>query len=207
MLRKVVASPTCSLKSEMHPRRSTLTIKYSGDIIKLYFNDTEKYAGLLIMPALCKLVRTFRVSLEATLTLAKAPRAPTGNLRRKQQISTPRTDEHSVRIVVYGMSSEKHDVGRFLADVGLHLQHPLTTECEVHTQYDNPHYLVRPGASMPKPERLSLAEDDEEIEDQTARVMDETTKSRVLHVFDLADSPQYFATVEPSHRLKSHLME
>lgn len=41
------------------------------------------------------------------------------------------------------------------------LQHPFANEVLPGAEYDNPHYLLRPGAEMPKIEDLSLGSDDE----------------------------------------------
>ncbi|KAK9423111.1 hypothetical protein SUNI508_04405 [Seiridium unicorne] len=203
----IVATPSSSLKSESHPKRSSVTIKYSGDIMKLYSKETDTYEGILIIPALCKLVRAFQVHLEATLILANGSLSSTGKSRKKPHQSRPSTEEHSVRVVVYGVGSEKAEVGRFLSNADLHLQHPLATECDCQAEYDNPHYLVRPGASMPHLEDLSLDEADQGTKDQADNVMEETMKSRVLHVFDLADAHQYSTVIEPSPKLQSPLME
>ncbi|KAK9774330.1 putative Helicase C-terminal domain-containing protein [Seiridium cardinale] len=183
----IVATPSSSLKSESHPKRSSVTIKYSGNIMKLYSKETDTYAGILIIPALCKLVRAFQVHLEATLILAKGSLSSTGKSRKKPHQSKSSTEQHSARVVVYG--------------------HPLATECDRQAEYDNPHYLVRPGALMPQLEDLSLDEADQGTKDQADNAMEETMKSRVLHVFDLADAHQYSTAVEPSPKLQSPLME
>ncbi|KAK6073666.1 transcription termination factor 2 (SNF2 family domain-containing protein) [Seiridium cupressi] len=203
----IVATPSSSLKSESHLKRSSVTIKYCGNIMKLYSKETDTYEGILIIPALCKLFRAFQVHLEATLILAKGSLSSTGKSRKKPHQSRPSTEKDSVRVVVYGVSSEKDEVGRFLSNADLHLQHPLATECDCQAEYDNPHYLVRPGASMPELEDLSLDEADQGTKDQADNVMEETMKSRVLHVFDLADAHQYSTAVEPSPKLQSPLME
>jgi hypothetical protein len=59
--------------------------------------------------------------------------------------------EYSLRIAIHGLLEDKKVIGDAFSKAELFLQHPFESEVLAGAAYDNPHYLLRPGASMPKP--------------------------------------------------------
>ncbi|RYP15859.1 hypothetical protein DL765_005473 [Monosporascus sp. GIB2] len=53
---------------------------------------------------------------------------------------------------------DKGDIANPLSDAGLFFQHPALDEYDPGVPYFNPHLLLRPGAEMPKIERLSISD-------------------------------------------------
>ena len=179
-----------------------MTIKASGDILKLYFQDSNKYAGIVTLPILCKLLQDFTVQLKATLMSSESR----PNVGSRKQKAKP-VKEYSLHIVVYGIESERSAVGSLLSGADLFFQHPSAAECPRHVRYCNPHYLLRPGSEMPKLEDLSLTTDVRSS--RQLEQLDEVNMARLLRIFDCADvdGSQISVSVDPSSRLRSRLMD
>ncbi|KAI0379622.1 SNF2 family N-terminal domain-containing protein [Hypomontagnella monticulosa] len=198
----IVTTPISSANDEKEPKNFPVNIKPFGDILKLYFRDSDKYAGILNIPALCKLLEDPKTSIRLDATL-HVPKSKSNAAKRKGDQSNS-TSERSVRIVVYGIKSERIAIGNILSDADLYLQHPFATECDQGVEYHNPHYLVRPGGSMPRLEDLSL-DGNMPAKDQS-NVLDEITKSQIFRVFDSADGLGASVHTSQSPRLRSPLM-
>jgi hypothetical protein len=180
-----------------------VTISPWADVMKLSFQDSKKYAGILSLPALCKLQEEFTIEYTAKMEALKCrnnPRAGTGKATLPNS-----THDCLVRIVVYGVKSEGYAVSKLLSDAGLYLQHPKTTELYRHIDYWNPHYLLRPDSQIPKLEALSISADSNNV--AATDTLDEAYKSCFIQIFNSADGPITPLNARPSPRLKSILKE
>lgn len=177
-------------------------IRPCRDILKLYFQDSNKYAGLLALPALCSLLDNFLVKFGATLIASPPKPSPTRVRDTKSRFTS---HESSVRIIIYGLKSEKFAVGELLSNASLYLQHPSATECGTDAEYCNPHYLVRPGCQLPALEELVISSDTRTKE--ASGTLDEVEKSRLLRLFDSTDDFGVASKLIASPRLRSTLKE
>ena len=177
-------------------------IRPCGDILKLYFKNTNKYAGLLALPALCSLLHSYLVEFSATLIAS--PSKPS-KIRVRNTKTGSATYECSVRIIVYGLKSEKSAVGQLLSNASLYLQHPSATECGIDAEYCNPHYLVRPECQLPELEELSISSATRTKE--ASETLNEAEKSKLLRVFDSTDDFGVASQLVASPRLRSTLKE
>ena len=172
-----------------------------GKFIKLTFQSTKKYAGMLNYPVLCALLKDFNVRLSATLTSSES------RLSEKSDNQKAKSDKKlTVRIVVYGIEREKSVIANLLSDADLFLQHPTDAECGRHRKYVNPQYLLRPGTNMPRLENLSLMADARSL--IQSEKLDEVDLARLSRIFDCAELglSDPMVTTEPSPRLQSTLM-
>ncbi|KAI1640419.1 hypothetical protein F4809DRAFT_590021 [Biscogniauxia mediterranea] len=199
----VTATPIISSHGCSFGKLEAVKLKACGTILKMYYEITGKYAGILAMPALCDLLESYTIKLRGHLATAKPEKLLPGAGRGKAKPN--RVPEYSLRIAVYGLFVEKNAVCKFLSDSELYLQHPSGTECDLSVDYFNPHYLVRPGGEMPRLEELSLDEHGEQAE--PTRTLDDTTKGRLLRMFDQADGGEVEVDANPSSRLQTPLME
>jgi hypothetical protein len=180
-----------------------VNIVASGDILKLYFQDSNKYAGLLLLPVLSQILEEFTVSLTATLT---APQSRQGQNTNKDKIrSLSPSQECSVRIIVNGLICEKNAVSDLLSGAGLYLQHPSPSEYDRRVEYFNPQYLLRPGSQMPKLEELMIASGVGSLAMPDS--LDEADKSLLMRIFDSANAIGAVLRAEPSTRLRTTLKE
>ncbi|KAI3336984.1 hypothetical protein HD806DRAFT_528566 [Xylariaceae sp. AK1471] len=201
----ITATPTSSSNDSLldKPAASEVKLIPCGDMFKMYYEDTRKYAGLLALPALRDLLATYQTKLKGYLSMVKQNTLVPGGRKGKANPHCAR--EYSLRILVYGLWHDKNAVGEFLSDSGLFLQHPTGAECDLNINYFNPHYLVRLGGEMPRIEELSLEEDDQSAE--STSIMDDVAKNRLLRMFDHADGAEAVVDVRPSSRLQTPLME
>ncbi|KAF6803820.1 transcription termination factor 2 (SNF2 family domain-containing protein) [Colletotrichum musicola] len=68
----------------------------------------------------------------------------------------------------------------------------------------NPHYLARPGAGMPRLDELHISSS-KDSDAKSAGILDETSKARLMRVFDSADDEGITPTATASPRLRSSL--
>ena len=172
-----------------------MNLRVSENFLKLYYEESNKYAGLLVSPSLTRLIQEFSVTLFATL-------CPSKSQKNRKPGSTPR--ECPIQIVIYGFLAEKMSVGNLLSEGGLFLQHPI--EYDKRVEYINPQYLVRPGSRMPKFESGAFAAGSSSTS-STEEVLDEISKNQLLQVFNSASGPNLFSKVKPSPRLQASLQE
>ncbi len=191
-------------------RATALTVALLGNVLKLSFQDTGKYAGLITSEPLGRLVSDFSVSLTARILPAERQleRRSKNNEKKAKGIesgSKKNTDslDAPVRVLVHGLMAEKDVVARFLSDHDLFFQHPFQDELDSSVPYFNPHYLLRPGAEMPDIGRLSLLSGST---DRTpVEALSDVAKAQLMRVFDVAYDPGESITAKPSLRLKTAL--
>lgn len=177
--------------------------KACGDMLKVSFQDSNKYAGLINSPVLAMLSKNRHIQLNAVLIASLHKQDRVSKKTKTHEVCSSR--ECPVRIIVYGLACERVAVGSLLSDAGLYLQHPSLRERDRSVKYVNPHYLLRPGADMPELEELSIKPDSEA--QKSADSLDEVKKSRLIRIFDLANEVEGPLMVEPSHRLRFTLQE
>ncbi len=192
-----------AFESSSGMKQVPVSIAAYGDMLKLFFQDSKKYAGLLNSPALSVLLENRHIQLDATLIAPPDKKNQGSKKVREQKTSSPR--ECPVRIIVYGLASERIAVGNILSDADLYLQHPSPCEYDRHVEYINPHYLLRPGSQMPELEDLSI--NSASGAQKPSEPLDEVNRSRFIRIFDLANEVGGPLTVKPSHRLRSILQE
>ncbi|KDN66250.1 hypothetical protein CSUB01_06765 [Colletotrichum sublineola] len=180
-------------------------LRPSANFLKIYFEDTTKYAGIVTMPALSRLLTEFTTKLDAMLI--STPRDPQTEVTReegKYANECHSNSQASLRIVVYGTMEESSKVGRLLSDSDLYLQHPRASECHMDAEYFNPHFLLRPGFRMPRLEELDIPSNNADTT-YSSTILDETNKNRLMRIFDSAHDDGITPTVAPSSRLRSFL--
>jgi hypothetical protein len=167
-----------------------LIMKISGDNLECYIGNRATYLGFIECSLLVQLVQTFSVTLTATVEVAE-PRKKATTIR-----------ELPVSMVVYGYLKDRKTVGALLADKDLALQHPRDYDNSV--EYNNPHYLVRPGSRMPN---INCNPSSSLTKPVKNEVLDECEKSRLLRAFDSANGLGLHCRISPSPRLRSILKE
>jgi len=171
--------------------------------MKLSFQDSGKYAGILALTSLNKLQEEFSINYAANMIASGSRKSQRAASIKATMLNS--AHDCSVRITVYGVKSEGKYVGQLLSDAGLYLQHPSAAELYRHVDYWNPHYLLRPGSQMPKLETLSIYPDAKDV--TTTDSMDEAHKSRFMQIFNSANDPNSHLNPTSSPRLKSRLKE
>ncbi|KAK5192058.1 hypothetical protein LTR99_006592 [Exophiala xenobiotica] len=155
-----------------------------GDQLKIYFQDTGKYAGLISVPALTRIHSDFKVKLTAHLVATNdKPGKTSGKGGRTGSISR----ECQVRVVVHGFKKEAVTIGALLSDAELFFQQPSMEECGRDIEYCNPHYLLRPGAYMPTMEDLSISPQSDLT--PSGEALQEAEKSKFMRKFEDAGNP------------------
>ena len=200
-----ILTKTVSSTESRNEKATALTVALLGNVLKLSFQDTGKYAGLITSEPLGRLVSDFSVSLTARILQAEhqPEKRPKGIEKRSKKNVDSLQVEVPVRVLVHGLMVEKDAVARFLSDHDLFFQHPFQDELHSSVPYFNPHYLLRPGAEMPDLGRLSLLSGST---DRTpAELLSDVDKAQLMRVFNLAYDPGEFITAKPSPRLKTAL--
>lgn len=196
---------TNALSSFNGGQRSDLvpvTMQRFGDMIKLYFQDSHKYAGLIVTPILGKILDDFSVKCVASVVASSSQ--PCQARYQKNGKDLTRQKECSVRIVMYGLKHEESIIGDLLSDSSLFLQQPSAAECDRNIIYSNPHYLVRPGSKMPTLDGLAMSSDTSA--GAASEKLNEVTQSRFMRLFDTANV-KIQLHVTPSSRLRTSLKE
>ena len=200
-----ILTKTVSSTESLNKKAIALTVALLGNVLKLSFQDTGKYAGLIISEPLGRLVSDFSVALTARILPAERQsekRSKEIEKRSKKNADSLKV-EVPVRVLVHGLMAQKDAVARFLSDHALFFQHPFQDELHSSVPYFNPHYLLRPGAEMPDLGRLSLLCG---FTDRTpAEVLSDVAKAQLMRVFDLAYDPGESITAKPSPRLRTTL--
>ena len=200
---KIIAQTTSSWSGGEATNVTPITLSPFGDVMKLSFQDSKKYAGILAMPALCKLQEECSIEYMASMMVSEPEKGHRTTPKKATTLDS--ANDCSVRILVYGVKEEKEAVSQLLSDAGMCLQHPSATEVCRRVDYWNPHYLTRPGSQMPKLETLSIYSDTKGI--STPYYMDETQKSHFMQIFNSANGPSDHPSVRSSHRLTAGLKE
>lgn len=178
-----------------------------GHCFVLRTQASNRHAGILDDPKLLRILAQFPLRLNATLLLSESGVKQPTEIKSRNQTSTHSIGNHRVRIAVHGYRTDKKAIGKGLSKANIFLQHPSAAEVLPEVEYDNPHYLLRPGAEMPRIEDLSI-DIDNEIPSQT-ELEDETKSSNLLRIFESAGADGEAAIslkATPSPRLRSTLM-
>jgi hypothetical protein len=169
-------------------------LQFSAGGSRIYIDGSGKYVGLLDLEAIQILIQTYEVTLTTSLS------SPRQNKKNSKNVLLTKKTLH---IVVYAVSNQVDQIGDFLEESGLFLQHP--TEYDTRFQYINPQYLLRPGSSMPRPEHAAFQAIS--VISSSDRRLEDAAKDEVQQVFDLAVGPNSFSEIEPSPRIQTTLKE
>ncbi|KAF8538868.1 SNF2 family N-terminal domain-containing protein [Trichophaea hybrida] len=105
----------------------------------------------------------------------------------------------TVYILVYGFRKDLEEIGDFLSQNELFLQHPSFFDPAVH--YDNPHYLLSPGKEIEIPDQAHLGSQGQAGERKsTSNVVNE-----ISDIFETAGGPTHYSEVRVSAHLKTEL--
>ncbi|KAF5530925.1 SNF2 family domain-containing protein [Fusarium mexicanum] len=156
-----------------------IELRFSGHVISLHVEGSGKYMGRIESKAIVDLVQDYQVTLATTL---ECP--PVKKKKSTESFQTPKI----LHIVIYGLRKDMDDIGDFLEDSELFLQHP--SEYDTRLEYLNPQYLLRPGSSIPRADGATF----QALANQNSsdRVMEDKAKSEVHQVFDSASGPSTF---------------
>jgi hypothetical protein len=166
---------TSASKGEELDEPVPIDLEKFGEMVKIKLHSCGRYAGLIRLPVVCKLLED--TALQIFATLIKVTPNPSESVGKKGP-----TLWHSstARIVLTGLQEDRSRVSRLLSDSHQFLQHPYVGECG-ELEYCNPHYLVRPGASIP------MLQDKVSFDSAFSKPLNSLTelnKSRVLRIFD-----------------------
>ena len=170
--------------------------------------NSGAHVGILNNSGLVNALQQLRIKLDATVLISEVKdMRESGKPKMRKHAPAKAAREYSIRINLYGLLDDKVTMGGLLSDAGFFLQPPYAGEIIPEVQYDNPHYLLRPGAEMPKLEHLHLdIVDDSSTQPETGN---EISKSRFLQIFETAEADGATVTTmktSPSPRLRSPLM-
>lgn len=202
----MITTPVPSLIQEDGAHCIPVDLKPYGRYLILRARASDTHAGILDNFELIKILDRFPLKLDATLLIPEIKGLRT---KSKSHNSAPPLEKYRLRIALHGLQSDKLSIGKLLSDAGFFLQHPSTAELLPDVDYDNPHYLLRPGAKMPGIEDLSMDIDgDVSPQDESE---DDTRSSNLLRIFEsaalAADGGRVtHLNVTPSSRLRSVLM-
>ena len=193
---QILAKAISSTESR-NDKEAAVAVSLLGNVLKLSYQDTRKYAGLITSEPFAEIMRNFSVLLTARMLPAdrQAKKVLTERFKRSEA-------EVPVRLLICGLMAEKDALGSLLSDHGLFFQHPFQGELDGSVPYINPHYLLRPGSRMPDLDRLSLSGSTDAA---PAEVLDDVAKARLMRVFYLAYDLEASIEARPSPRLKSTL--
>ncbi|KAH8665633.1 SNF2 family N-terminal domain-containing protein [Ilyonectria robusta] len=202
----VVLVQTTLNTSASEPDGPSFVVRASGNVISLY-EETDKFVGVFICDGLSSLFGQFSVHTTATFAPEKPNEGhcPKGSKASKAQAQESHIAGRLTRVVIYGLFADKDLIGKHLSEAELYLQHPTLDEYDQSVEYFNPHFLLRPGAKMPRIEELSLQTEDETTPAPT--ILDEVSKGRIWRVFDSASGGEVIPEVTSSPRLKATLKE
>lgn len=106
-----------------------------------------------------------------------------------------------IHIVVYGHLEDFELAGRTLSESNVFLQHPQYKEDLA--VYKNPQYLIRPGEEYPKIDCIDADPSSSSTEPSNER--EALSDDRLKSIFESAQGPETYSTVEPSPRLSTPL--
>lgn len=173
-----------------------VVIRLSGELLKIYIEESNSCAAIFISPVVSRLLKEFPVKITASLEASK----PSDH--RKSTV--PSSEQSLLHMVLYGLLTDKSCIANLLSDADLFLQHPF--EYDMHVQYDNPHYLVRPGSCTPSPHGVASASARNSVV-SSKNELDEIQKNQLLQVFNSANCKDVLCAETPSPRIRSTLKE
>ncbi|RYP69514.1 hypothetical protein DL769_005261 [Monosporascus sp. CRB-8-3] len=189
--RNVAESGANSGNAERPAKNFPVQLIFSGSVVKVNDESTNKSIGFLASTTLCHLADKFSVTLAATLSVGKPYGAKTFRQWSNIRLGT-------LRVIVYGYNRERESLANFLSQHGVFLQHPQASEYDRRVPYMNPQYLLRPGTEVPSLDHLTI-----DASPPAEEPLSELQKSRVLQIFECANGAGAKTTsrVEPSTRL------
>ncbi|KAI0399412.1 SNF2 family N-terminal domain-containing protein [Xylaria palmicola] len=208
----IVAVPTSSFKGDLGACSVPVKLQRFGSSFLLHAASSGVYVGSLSNPKLVSALSRLPLRLDASLFISDVKEAAkdSGDCARKSRQkrcgTVEVTREYILRIVLHGLQDVKEITGALLSDAGVFLRHPSADEVIPEVSYDNPHYLRRPGAEMPKLEYLHLDSVPESTESESA---DRTNSGRLTQILETAQADGELVTLADlslSPRLRSPLM-
>lgn len=176
---QLVVDMSSNLDTSQKDQCLRLELEGFGEMVKATYQNSGKFAGLIRLPAIGQLLDDIAVQLTTTL-IASSPSSANSAKTSKKKI-TEKSLESIVRIVISGAREDRSRVGKLCSDAQLFLQHPFMEECG-EMEYSNPHYLLRPGAKMPK---LQSSPAFSSSQATVSNSLNEVNKSRIMRIFDL----------------------
>lgn len=168
---------------ETYPEMAPVRISFVNNVIMLNYEGGDR-AGLLISEPLSRLVRECSVTLNAAIY---APSKRQSVLISKASYADSDIQTRPLRVVVYGLMSEKDVVTSILDKGSLFLQRPDEFEYDQRVRYFNPMYLLRPGDLMPSINGLSTREGQgQTVAHSDEMHLGEVERLRMLKLFDEA---------------------
>jgi hypothetical protein len=188
--------PAMILASKAEALHFPVKTEFSGKALKVSDPETgiqigSGYSSMSIV--LFQLEERARVSFTAAVSVAET----------HQSLQYVRA---TLRLVVFGFMTEEQTVAKVLSDGDLYLQHPSLSECGSRVPYFNPHYLVRPGGSMPRLENLAITDPSRPTSGPRS-ALTEIEKNMMLEIFESAHDPDAVFGVRPSSRLQTVLKD
>jgi SWI/SNF-related matrix-associated actin-dependent regulator of chromatin subfamily A3 len=198
---------TCAHRSwDPPPEVAPVQISFFNNVMMLRYEDGRKRTGALISDGLSHLVKKSSVTLAATLGTLNGQRRSGILLKSAWAFNTVVT--RPLRVIIYGLLSEKDAVTSILDKNGLFLQRPEEYEYDKRVRYLNPMYLLPPGEDMPRVEGSSKVP----AQGQMAVAIDEAQlgeveRSRLLRIFDEASGLEAHGSweIKQSSRIVSTL--
>lgn len=184
-------------------------LKKNGDLFILRTRTSDTYAGILSDTRMVNTLTELAIRLDATLLISEDQQMKqSASLKSKQHPRADSARKYILRIVIHCLRSDKETVGDLLEYNDLFLQHPYAEEVLPEVEYDNPHYLLRPGAQMARLKNLSLEDERDSLVQSGPG--DEISKSNLLWLFETAATDDEVVAVPTttmaSPRLRSTLM-
>lgn len=174
--------------------RIDVALNPSGQSVSVRPHDSMAYGGLLRQSLAQPIIELFvqhHVSFVAFVLKAV-----------KGEDLAKSSRPYRLCINVFGPKDASKSVGEVLDNAGIYLQHPLSSDLT--SDYINPHYLVRPGASHPTPsfeQQLSIP-----TRPSLTLSSDERLKSNVLQAMDdSAQGPSEYSYIAPSTWIRTPL--
>ncbi|CAI6094506.1 unnamed protein product [Clonostachys chloroleuca] len=200
----LLVTAVSAFKGKEDMKHAAVSVEPGVNMLKLSFQETGGYAGLVKSEILAELLLRNTVKFRATIFDPGAEkRIIIGKFHSK--FALPRDCE--LRLAVYGSMADSETIGMALGDAGLYLHHPLTSDLDRGMSYYNPHFLLRPGSEMPNLEALDLGNGDQTLQDHKSEncVIDEYSKAVYMRLFEKATYEDTFNQVSSSPRLRSTL--
>jgi hypothetical protein len=163
-----------------------VSLSMDGHTVTVRNSDSQQYGGLLNRETAAILTEVFE-RFEATFRAFILIKQP-----KKRD-----APDHDLYIVIYGTKENGIGIGQALDRAELFLQHPSIVEPSV--AYSNPHYLCRPGGSMPTLNACTIFSGS--VKDTKVLAENDPLKHQVLGVFDSAQGPQVYSSASTSPRL------
>ncbi|KAF8243891.1 hypothetical protein K440DRAFT_31423 [Wilcoxina mikolae CBS 423.85] len=188
MLEEITMTCSQNLTPPEGSAHTEVSLVPNGDWVFIHRKGTAKeYLGLMSAPAgklLSQLSYKYSVHFEAFV-----PKLEKG----------PSSKCCPVHVVVYGLTRDLDSLADDLHAGDMYLQHPRSYDQKV--PYQNPQYLVRPGGTIEP-----VGPDDSESEtDKKGCSTKREIQNLITDIFESAEGPEYFVSVEVSTRIKTTL--